>query len=203
MSRPVRLAIGILLLAIAAVFFLMREGAVNTKVVWVFVSLFAIPGLVLLALGIVPRRGMPAQTVMAFKPTPLVVGLLLSAGGAIIVGVHQLIYLPHMLMIGALIAVPGGLILAGTCWSESCARCLAPLEDKRIAFNAESEAVKAAINARSVMKLLELHSQTSGAVPAHLRYCPKCRKVALLSGPHNATAVLADDLAVRFLKQTV
>jgi len=203
LSRTIRLTLGVLLVAIAVVLFLEREEAVNKNIVDILVAVFAAPGLLLLALGILPRRGMPVQIRMDFKPATLAIGLAVSFAGAAVVALHGVIPLmPHALMVGALLAVPGGLIYAATCWSESCAKCLAPLEDKRIGFAAERKAVENVVKSGSAMRILELEPRVANAHPVHvkLRYCPKCRQLAVLSGPGSATAVLVGDPAIRLVK---
>lgn len=113
MTRSIRLAAAILLLAIAALLFMMRDTAVNQAIMLPLIAVFATPGLALPAWGIVPRKGMPAQTMMAFKPATLAIGLLVSAIGVGLICLHQIIHVaPRYLMIGALLAVPGGLIYA-------------------------------------------------------------------------------------------
>ena len=213
MTRSTRLTAAILLLAIAALLFMMRDTAVNQAIMLPLVALFATPGLALLAWGIVPSKGLPAQTTMAFKPATLVIGLLVSVIGVGLIYLHQIIHVaPHFLLIGALLAVPGGLIYAGNCWTECCAKCLAPIDDRRIMFDASRADVEAAIKSGSAMRMLELQPRLASvprsapatartpAVAVDLQCCPKCMKFAALSGPGGVSATLTGDPAARIVR---
>lgn len=116
MSRATRLAVGVLLLVIAGVFVLMGEPPNKNLDPLLLPSIFGVPGLLMLLWGLVPPKGKS----MVFLPTRLAGGLGLSMAGLGLVFVfHQITHvMPRFLLVGGMLAVPIGLLLAATCWAE-------------------------------------------------------------------------------------
>jgi len=121
MSRQSKLASGVLLLILAAVLGLLgMQAPVNPNAVSpvTFAIAFAVPGFLLLLFGILPPKGRRAR--MEFVPSRLYTGLGITAAGVLTLFLfYQVIHvMPQFILIGAMLAVPVGLLYAATCWSE-------------------------------------------------------------------------------------
>jgi len=152
------------------------------------VLLFGAPGLLLLMSGSLPGRGVVGRTKMIFVPTRLVVGLSMTAAGvAVLFLYYQVVHVaPKVVLIGAMLAVPCGLLFAASCWTEACRNCSVPLKEFRARFNAGSRAMlEAAVRNGAVKEILALRAAppTAGRVDLLIRYCQRCRMVGLLEGP--------------------
>jgi hypothetical protein len=203
MHRDGRLAIGALLTALAGFLVFIHDQAKDKTAANVIIALFAVPGLLLLASGIRPGPTIAGQTRMLFVPARLATGLAVSLAGIAVVFVRNLLHVfPESLLVGALLAVPAGLLYAASCWTEACANCSAPLEDYRARFNAASaRALEAAVSSASLSKILELRRArpTGSRVVVLIRFCPRCRRVGLLHGPGQARVALIADQVTRLL----
>ncbi len=119
MSREARLACGCLLLIIAGlVAFLASTAEKSALNPLVIVVVFGLPGLLLLVAGILPDRR--KRQALQFSPARLLGGLGISAAGLLLVYLfyNVLHVMPRILLIGAFLAVPVGVLFAATCWTE-------------------------------------------------------------------------------------
>jgi hypothetical protein len=197
-GRPARLAIGILLLGVANLLLFLRGQAADPAAITTLVPIFGVPGLLLLISGLLPGRGVVGRTRMIFVPTRLVVGLsMTTAGVAVLYLYYQVVHVaPEVVLIGAMLAVPCGLLWAASCWTEACRNCSVPLKEFRARFNAGSRAMlEAAVRNGAVKEILALRAAPPSArrVGLLIRYCQRCRMVGLLEGPGKARAVLGGE----------
>lgn len=119
MSRAARLACGCLLLIIAGlVSFLAGTSEKSTLNPLTLAAVFGLPGLLLLVTGILPDRR--KRQALQFSAARLLGGLAISAAGLLLVYLfyNVLHVMPRILLIGAFLAVPMGVLFAATCWTE-------------------------------------------------------------------------------------
>ena len=119
MSREGKLASGVLLLLLAGLVAFAGSQASDPVVSpMALAAVFGVPGFILLVAGVLPPRSRRAT--MVFLPARLVGGICLSlAGIAVIYLYYQVLHvMPRVLLIGAMLAVPGGLLYAASCWTE-------------------------------------------------------------------------------------
>ena len=133
MGREAKLAIGVLLLVVAGV--VMFSGS-QTDSPGVspsgIAAVFGVPGLLLLAAGIMPPRD--RRVTMTFVPARLFGGLALSLGGmSVLYLFYNVIHVaPQLVLVGALLAVPVGVLVAASSWTEN------PEQPVRTPWNRES-----------------------------------------------------------------
>ena len=206
MGRPARLTIGGLLLGIAGLLFASRDQAAEREIITILVAVFAVPGTVAFAWGLLPPLGGPAadRTTMVFLPARLAGGLLLSVAGVLVLYLYyEVVHVaPKMLLIAALLAVPGGLLIAGGCWTEACRVCGVALEEYRSKFNAETGGMlEAAVASGGVDEIVGLHAAAPGPrrIDVLIRYCPRCRRIGQLEGPGKTRATLAGEQVTTLL----
>lgn len=117
MGREGKLACGVLLLGLGCflAFIPAPNAAVDPRILG---AIFGIPGFLLLLFGILPSRD--ARMRMVFRPGRLAGGLGISAlGGIVLFLFYQVVHVaPQVVVVGALLAVPCGLLFAASCWSE-------------------------------------------------------------------------------------
>ena len=80
---------------------------------------FGIPGLLLLAAGLLPPRDRRVR--MTFVPARLFGGLALSLAGIVVLYLfYNVVHVaPQIVLVGALVAVPLGVLVAASCWTEN------------------------------------------------------------------------------------
>lgn len=123
MGREAKLAIGVLLLVVSG--FVMFSGSqsespvVSESAIALF---FGIPGLFLLALGLLPPRD--RRVTMTFVPARLFGGVAMSLVGVVVLYLfYNVIHVgPQVVLVGALLAVPAGVLVAASCWTENPAK---------------------------------------------------------------------------------
>lgn len=123
MGREAKLAIGVLLLVVSG--FVMFSGSqtespgVSPSAIALF---FGIPGLLLLAFGLLPPRD--RRMTMTFVPARLFGGLAMSLVGVVVLYLfYNVIHVaPQIVLVGALLAVPIGVLVAASCWTENPAK---------------------------------------------------------------------------------
>jgi hypothetical protein len=132
MGREGKLAVGVLLLVVSGlVLFMSRRAPARAGVEplinpTAMAAVFGLPGLALLVLGVLPPRDRRAT--MEFSPGRLFGGLGISLAGIVILYLyHQVFHVaPLILLVGAGLAVPVGLLFAASCWTEATANAPHP-----------------------------------------------------------------------------
>lgn len=204
MSRPARLTIGTLLVGLAGfLFYTMPANREDAGLLHGIAAVFGVPGLLALVSGVLPGRGASDRTKMTFVPVRLFGGLALSAAGVLVLFLfYQVVHVaPQIVVVGALIAVPVGLLFAGTSWTEACRTCGIVLDERREPVRSDRARVKAALSSGRADAVLALRSSGGqGSIDLLIQSCPRCRKVALLSAPGTAKGALGGDEALRFLQ---
>lgn len=120
MGREAKLAIGVLLLVVSG--FVMFSGSqtespgVSPSAIAIF---FGIPGLLLLAAGLLPPRD--RRVTMTFVPARLFGGLAMSLAGVAVLYLFYNVFqvAPQIVLVGAMLAVPVGVLVAASCWTEN------------------------------------------------------------------------------------
>lgn len=119
MGREGKLATGALLLVVAGLILFTGEQTPNPVVrPELLAAIFGGPGFLLLIAGLVPSRSRRAS--MRFVPARLFGGLALSLAGAVVlVAFYEVVHVaPRVLLVGALLAVPVGALVAASCWTD-------------------------------------------------------------------------------------
>ncbi|MEO8673483.1 MAG: hypothetical protein ABI411_19375 [Tahibacter sp.] len=197
MSRGLKLVAGVLALVIAGVVLLMPDGKEDVR--QIIGAVFGIPGLLLLILGL--RAALPveqrAHVRMIFLPGRMAAGLLLSAVSVAVLYVffNVLHVMPQIVMIGALLGVPAGLLIAGLSWDEACRGCAKPFNTLNNRYTISS------IQRISPLPALQARANTGVDAPLSMKYCATCRQLAIVKGAGippqmlvgKAAQVLVDD----------
>lgn len=203
MSRSARLTIGALLVGLAGFLYFKAPSAAEPGLLRGIAAVFGVPGLVALVFGVLPGRRASARTKMTFLPARLFGGIGLSVAGVVVLVLYyQVIHVaPQILLVGALIAVPGGLLFAGTSWTEACRTCGVVLDERHEPIRSDRARVKASLSAGRAEAVLALRTSAGrGSIDLRVQSCPRCRKVALLSAPGIAGSVLVGNEALVFLQ---
>jgi hypothetical protein len=142
MSNPVKIAIGFLLFMISGVFLFMIsadniDDARKAKL-YLFPAIPAIIGLPLLLSGLFFKIDDRFKHVIIKKATPsniyIGMGIVITSIGILYLFYNVLHIAPLIVVIGALIAIPVGVIIMGNVYSEACAECGSVLSSKSKIF---------------------------------------------------------------------
>lgn len=125
MGREGKLAVGVLLLVVSGLVIFASGQAASSRVSEPLISptamaaAFGVPGLLLLIFGILPPHD--RRVTMEFSPGRLFGGLGVSLAGLVVLYLYyQVIHVaPRFVLVGAMLAVPTGLLFAASCWTEA------------------------------------------------------------------------------------
>lgn len=130
------------------------------------------------------KKGLIARK---FVPGTMLLGLALSAGGVLILVLFATVIpvMPMLVLIGAMLAVPVGVLVALSAFDHQCLRCAVPLKMKILTVPAAAKArLKTAVGAGNVQAIAQLaergNSASLNAIQVKCAYCPTCESVARL-----------------------
>jgi hypothetical protein len=214
MERSTKLVVGILLLAITSIMVLAVMGVPRDSISPAMVlvpGVFGILAMVSLISGFLPGFTYEERRLikMKFSVTRVFIGVSATVVAAVIVYLSREvlpmwvdIFIPDSVVFGALLAVPFGLLYAGTAWTEACRCCETMLEQKEPSFNVlVQDEVAHAIGQKDVEKLLELYEQGAekrqGAVK--MQFCKICLDFALVKAKKTKRVLFAGSDARRLV----
>jgi hypothetical protein len=157
-------------------------------------------------LGVRMGGGKFPQIRRAFSPGTIGLGLAIVAisCGILYVFSHVLHVMPRIVLIVALLGVPGGILITAMCFEDVCAHCSEALKLGRLRFASLPNGIWTKLRQGQVREALEQlgSPQSKGEHDLDFWYCPKCRQIALYR-PRNEMPFLLQGNTARLLTDLV